>query len=163
MTGTNPPPEHAAIRDLFQNIGIISQLAGAVARRTLGSPTAGGMGMSLSELSVLGRSIRMGDGETPSRLARLFQLSKPSMTAIITKLERRGYIVLRVDADDARSKRAYLTEAGRAAHAAAEGALNAAMARELAGADVAALLSAAPGIALLKNHMDERRNAADGL
>jgi DNA-binding MarR family transcriptional regulator len=105
----------------------------------------------------------MGDGETPTKLARLFQLSKPSMTAIIAKLERKGFVELRADADDARSKRVYVTDAGRAAHAAAEGALGVAMARELAGIDMAALLTAAPGVALLKCHMDERRNGVDGL
>lgn len=151
------PTDYAAIRTLFQNIGIISQLSGAVTRRALGAS------MGASELSVLGRSIRMGDGETPTKLARLFQLSKPSMTAIITKLERKGFVELRADADDARSKRVYVTDAGRAAHAAAEGALGVAMARELAGIDVAALLTAAPGVALLKCHMDERRNGVDGL
>ncbi|MEQ1725534.1 MAG: helix-turn-helix domain-containing protein [Sphingopyxis sp.] len=163
MTATNPPPEHAAIRVLFQNIGIINQLAGAVARRALGSVSAGGTHLGTSELSVLGRSIRIGDGETPTRLARMFQLSKPSMSAIIAKLARKGLVELRADADDARSKRVYVTGAGRAAHAAAEGALGVAMARELAGVDVAAILSAAPGIALLKGHMDEARNSVDGL
>ncbi len=157
MTATNPPPEHAAIRVLFQNIGIINQLAGAVARRALGAH------VGTSELMVLGRSIRIGDGETPTRLARMFQLSKPSMSAIIAKLARKGLVELRADADDARSKRVYVTGAGRAAHAAAEGALGVAMARELAGVDVAAILSAAPGIALLKGHMDEARNSVDGL
>ncbi|MEK6540845.1 MAG: MarR family transcriptional regulator [Pseudomonadota bacterium] len=157
------PPDSSAIRTLFQNIGIINQLSGAVARRALGSGSAGGANMGTSELSVLGRSIRIGDGETPTKLARLFQLSKPSMTAIITKLERKGFVELCADADDARSKRVYVTEAGRAAHAAAEGALGVAMARELAGIDVAALLTAAPGVALLKAHMDERRNGVDGL
>lgn len=151
------PTDYAAIRTLFQNIGIISQLSGAVTRRALGAS------MGASELSVLGRSIRMGDGETPTKLARLFQLSKPSMTAIIAKLERKGYVELRADVDDARSKRLYVTHAGRAAHAAAEGALGVAMARELTGIDVAALLTAAPGVALLKAHMDERRNGIDGL
>ncbi|MEQ1688139.1 MAG: MarR family transcriptional regulator [Sphingopyxis sp.] len=119
--------------------------------------------MGTSELMVLGRSIRMGDGETPTRLARMFQLSKPSMSAIIAKLERKGFVELRADSGDARSKRISVTDAGRAAHAAAEGALGAAMARELAGVDVAALLSAAPGIAHLKSHMDEARNGVDGL
>lgn len=163
MTEHDPPPDYAAIRDLFRNVGIINQLAGAVARRALGSSVVGGAGMGTSEMMVLGRSIRMGDGETPTRLARLFQLSKPSMSAIITKLGRKGFVELRADTGDARSKRVYVTETGRAAHAAAEAQLNTAMVRELAGVDVAAILSAAPGIALLKSHMDERRNAVDGL
>ena len=142
---------------LFANFGIITQLAGAIARRSIGPA------MGLSELSVLGRSIRLGDGETPSRLAAIFQLSKPSMTAIIAKLERKRWVEVRANADDARSKRVFVTAAGRNAHVAAEAKLFAAMAHELAGFDMRGVVAAVPAIDALKNHLDARRNAVDGL
>ena len=96
---------------LLTDIGIINQLTSAAATRAL-APNLG-----LSEYSLLNHMVRRGDGETPSRLARAFQVSKPSMTATIGRLAAKGLVLLEDDTDDGRSKRLRMTDAGRDVHA----------------------------------------------
>jgi DNA-binding MarR family transcriptional regulator len=142
---------------MLTDIGIIDQLLSAAATRVL-APELG-----LSEYGVLNHFVRRGDGETPSRLARAFQMTKPSMTAILAKLVAKGLVTLTAHEDDARSKRAAITDRGRSVHADAARRM-AALAPELFdGFDVAALLEQAPLIASLRAHLDAQRNARDGL
>lgn len=142
---------------LLTDIGIINQLTSAAATRAL-APSLG-----LSEYSLLNHMVRRGDGETPSRLARAFQVSKPSMTATIGRLVAKGLAQLKDDANDGRSKRLRMTEAGRAAHAAARVRLATLQGELFAGFDVAALLAHAEALADLRQHLDTQRNVRDGL
>jgi DNA-binding MarR family transcriptional regulator len=142
---------------LLTDIGIINQLTSAAATRAL-APLLG-----LSEYGLLNHMVRRGDGETPSRLARAFQVSKPSMTATIGRLAAKGLARLQDDADDGRSKRVRMTDAGRAAHTDARARLAALQGELFAGFDVAILLDHADAIADLRAHLDTQRNARDGL
>ncbi len=85
------------------------------------------------------------------------------MSAILQKLSSKGFVVLKLDRDDARSKRVGITDAGRTAHRAGAARLTTAMERDLAGFDSADLLRAGPAILALREHLDQRRNARDGL
>ena len=85
----------------------------------------------------------MGDGKTPSELARLFQVAKPSMTATLGKLERAALVRIDPDPDDGRTKRVFLTAAGRKARedaVAATGALFAGIGEGLSGLDLELLV-----------------------
>jgi DNA-binding MarR family transcriptional regulator len=146
--------------DVFREIGIINQLANARLQRALaGVPGA----LSTSEFSVLGRFVRLGDGETPSRLAKLFQMSKPSMTAIVAKLEAKGFAAVEPDPADARSKIVTITKAGRTAYRKAQAATLAQAEDFLTSFDVGKLKAILPTLAELRAWMDEARNEADGL
>ena len=142
---------------LLTDIAIINQLTSAAATRVL-APHLG-----LSEYSLLNHMVRRGDGETPSRLARAFQVSKPSMTATIGRLAAKGLARIEDDADDGRSKRLRITEAGRAAHADARRRLASLQGELFDGMDVAALLEHADALANLRAHLDAQRNVRDGL
>lgn len=149
--------EAARLLALLTDIGIINQLTSTAATRAL-TPMLG-----LSEYGLLNHMVRCGDGETPTRLARAFQVSKPSMTATIGRLVAKGYAEVKGDAIDARSKRVRMTAAGRAAHAAAGLKLAGLQDELFGGFDVAGLLMHADAIASLRAHLDEQRNARDGL
>ena len=54
------------------------------------------------------------EGLTPSRLAQQMGVEPPTMTQMLQRMERAGFILRRQDNEDARVSRVYLTEQGRA-------------------------------------------------
>ena len=71
-------------------------------------------GMLLPHFSVLNHLIRVGDGATPLKLSRAFQVPKTSMTHTLAGLVKAGYIEMRENENDKRSKSIHITRAGRA-------------------------------------------------
>jgi DNA-binding MarR family transcriptional regulator len=63
---------------------------------------------------VLNHLVRLGDGRGPAQMARAFEVTKATMTNTLQRLEARGFIRIEADPADARAKRVYLTESGRA-------------------------------------------------
>lgn len=94
---------------LFNEIGIIAQLSANRFERVLPH------GMTLAQFSLLNHCVRLGDGWTPARLAAAFQVTRGTMTSTLQKLEAKGFIRIDPDPDDARSKRVFLTPAGKQA------------------------------------------------
>jgi DNA-binding MarR family transcriptional regulator len=92
---------------LFTEIGIIEQLSRNLFEARLPP------GFLLPHFSVLNHLVRVGDGRTPLALARAFQVPKTTMSHTLLVLERAGLIETRPNPDDGRSKRVWITEAGR--------------------------------------------------
>ena len=92
---------------LFNEIGIIAQLSASQFARVLPN------GLTPAQFSVLNHCVRLGDGWTPARLAAAFQITRGTMTSTLQKLEAKGFIRIDPDMEDARSKRVFLTDAGR--------------------------------------------------
>ena len=65
------------------------------------------------------------DGVTQRDLADLLEVSRPTVTVMLQKMEKAGLIERRVDADDQRFTRIYLTEDGWKAHEEMHGILEA--------------------------------------
>ncbi len=93
--------------ELFNEIGILGQLSRALFEARLPE------GLVLPHFTVINHLIRVQDGRTPLQLARAFQVPKTSMTHTLAGLEKRGFVTMRVNPDDARSKQVWLTDAGR--------------------------------------------------
>ena len=93
---------------LFTEIGIISQLSRAMFEARLPD------GLVLPHFTVINHLIRVQDGQTPLHLARAFQVPKTSMTHTLAGLEKHGFVVMKANPEDARSKQVWLTQAGRA-------------------------------------------------
>lgn len=93
---------------LFNEIGILGQLSRAMLEARLGP------GMLLTHFSVLNHLMRVGDGITPLKLSSAFQVPKASMTHTLAGLVKAGYIEMRQNEKDKRSKCIYITKAGRA-------------------------------------------------
>lgn len=93
---------------LFNEIGIIEQLSRALFEARLPR------GMLISHFSVLNHLIRVQDGRTPGELSRAFQVAKTTMTHTLSGLEAEGFIDLRPNEEDGRSKRVWITPEGRA-------------------------------------------------
>ena len=106
-----PPntPEDPLTYKIFNEIGIIDQLATAAFRRALPPP------LNPSMFGVLNHFVRLGDGKTPSYLADAFQVTRPSMTSILEKLKAAGFVEIETHPDDARGKIVRITQEGREA------------------------------------------------
>ncbi len=103
-------PDHPAetLFRLFNEVGIIEQLSRALFEARLPD------GFLVSHFSVLNHLIRIGDGRTPLDLARAFQVPKTTMTHTLSVLERHEMVALTPNPKDGRSKRVWITDAGRA-------------------------------------------------
>lgn len=106
---TKPAEPGALYFQLFNEVGIIAQLSANKFERVLPH------GMTLAQFSLLNHCVRLGDGWTPARLAAAFQVTRGTMTSTLQKLEAKGFIRVDPDATDARSKRVFLTPAGKQA------------------------------------------------
>ena len=76
-------------------------------------------GMELSHFSVLNHLARFKQERTPAQLARAFHVTRGAMTNTLSKLEWAGYVHIRPDWDDARSKLVAISPAGLQARDAA--------------------------------------------
>jgi DNA-binding MarR family transcriptional regulator len=154
MKKTASGPE--LVFEVLNEIGIIQQLAAAQLMRLIGAD------MGVSEFSVLNHFVRLGDGKTPSMLARAFQLTKPSMTAILGKLEAKGYVRIEAVKEDRRSKHVYITAAGRKARDRAVAATAPMAAEILKGVGGETFKALQPRLAELRAWLDAERNERDG-
>jgi DNA-binding MarR family transcriptional regulator len=93
----------------FNEIGIIDQLASNLFVERLPK------GMSIAQFTVLNHFMRLGIAEkSPAALASAFQVTRPTMSSTLARMEKSGLIAIRADASDGRAKLVSLTEAGRA-------------------------------------------------
>ncbi|MFA8385709.1 MAG: MarR family winged helix-turn-helix transcriptional regulator [Pelagibaca sp.] len=149
------PDTHSATRlyfELFNEIGILSQLSRALFEARLPE------GLVLPHFTVINHLIRVQDGRTPLQLARAFQVPKTSMTHTLAGLEKRGFVTMRANPDDARSKQVWLTDAGRTFRNSAIAGIApdlAGMADTLDSEEVRALIDK---LAILRKRMDAARD-----
>lgn len=158
-TRDRPDPHLMPYFELFNEIGILEQLSRAMFQARLPA------GLLVAHFTVLNHLVRVADGRTPMQLATAFQVPKTTMTHTLSGLAQRGLVELRPNPRDGRSKRAWLTEAGRAFREAAIAALApdiAGIAAAIPEAEVAAVL---PHLRRMREHLDARRDPpdADGL
>ncbi|NRA30837.1 MAG: winged helix-turn-helix transcriptional regulator [Parvularculaceae bacterium] len=70
-------------------------------------------GLHVSHFSVLNHLANYGDAQPPQRLAARMNLTKATMTSNLNKLSERGFVAVRENPHDKRSKLVFLTPAGR--------------------------------------------------
>lgn len=136
---------------LFTEVGIIGQLSRALFEARLPE------GLLTVHFSIVNHLVRLGDGKTPLDIARAFQVPKTSMTHSLTVLERHGFIQLKPNPKDGRSKLVLLTDKGRTFRESAIAALGpdiAKMAQEIPEEDVTAIL---PALQKIREYLDANR------
>jgi len=141
----------------FNEIGIINQLSTTRFAKVLAPD------LNPSEFGVLNHFVRVRDRSSPSRLAKAFQMTKPSMTAILGKLERKGYVEIVNSAEDRRRKIVSITPSGRDARHRGVKAMAPLAGILIEAHHVDALAKILPTLQALREFLDEERNAADGL
>lgn len=103
---------NAASRNL-QHARFFDELTHANRRlRAMFDARAKGLGLTLSRARVLMRLAEQ-DGVTQSELAETLSIEQPSLVSLIDGLEKTGFVERRVDAEDRRSRRVFLTPAAQ--------------------------------------------------
>ena len=151
-----PEPAHEMLFEVFNEIGIIHQLTRALLEARLPD------GLIVPHFSVVNHLCRLGDGRTPVEIARAFQVPKTSMTHSIKVLEAKGYVEVRPNPEDGRSKCVYLTDKGRALPQLAVARLAQDIDSITASYDPKRLLEIKPVLSELRMVLDAERNARDG-
>ena len=147
-----PDPRQSVWFAFFNEVGIIAQLSRALLEAHLPD------GLILSHFSVLNHLVRVGDGATPLKLARAFQVPKTTMTHTLAGLEERDLIRMAPNPKDARSKCVWITDAGRTFREEAIASLAPdidRLAARLPEREIEALL---PGLATVRRVLDEDRD-----
>jgi DNA-binding MarR family transcriptional regulator len=146
-------PEDPVTFRVFTEIGIISQLASTAFQRVLPE------GMSMAGFSVLNHFVRLNkDGETPTRLARAFQVTKGAMTNTLQRLEALGCVTIEPDPRDGRGKVVRITDAGRRMRENAIRTLRPRMRSVLEFVDFEELSAILPTLAKLRATLDMARD-----
>lgn len=149
-TEASLPP--TAVFAFFNEIGIINQLSTTLFAKILPD------GVHPSHFSIVNHLVRLGDGKTPVDIARAMQVTKNTMTHSLKVLEKRGFVQVLPNPDDARGKRVYLTETGRRFR---ETAVESVVARfgPLFGPDEHAAISRVMSdLTMLRKHLDANRD-----
>ncbi len=146
-----PDQDPAVFFEVFNEIGIIEQLSRAILEARLPD------GLIAPHFTVLNHLIRVGEGATPQRMARAFQVPKTSLTHTLKVLEQRGLIVLRPNPEDGRSKTVWLTPAGRRVRDETIAALGPDFMRLAAGFDMERLRDIKPVLSDLRVFLDNNR------
>ena len=141
-----------AVFAFFNEVGIINQLSTALFEKRLPD------GVTVAQFSVLNHLIRVKDGQTPLTLASAFQVPKTTMTHSLAGLEKRGLVEMRPNPEDGRSKRVWLTAAGRSFREAAIAALAGDAARLAPHLDLQAMLDMVPKLAEVRAALDRDRD-----
>ena len=147
-------PEHnpALFFEIFNDIGIIEQLSRALLEARLPH------GLIAPHFIVLNHLTRVQDGRTPMEMARAFQIPKTSMTHTLKGLEAHGLVEMRANPEDGRSKRVWLTEAGRTLRADVIASLGPDFAKLAAGFDMDRLTAIKPVLTDLRIFLDRARD-----
>ena len=99
------------LRKLFREIAILQSLAGDRLRAAL--PT----NLTEQQFNLLSHLINTENGpETPAQLAHVFQVSRPAMTQLLQRMQRRHQVTLNPTAADGRARLVEITKEGRTAY-----------------------------------------------
>ncbi len=140
------------IFEVFKEIGIIEQLSRARLEAQLPK------GLIAPHFAVLNHLINRGDGAVPINMARAFQVPKTSMTHTLKGLVAGGYVELRDNPDDGRSKTVWLTEKGRAMREETIHALAPTMWEMMQNIDLGAVAAMLPTLVEMRKYMDAARD-----
>ena len=153
MTQKTPPspPNDPILFRVFNEIGIIEQLARAAFEKVMPH------GLKVSQFAVLNHLVRLGDGARPVDLARACQVTKGAMTNTLSRLEALEFIRLAPDSTDGRGKVVLLTPAGRAARMKAVQALAPALDELDTEIGAARFDAALPFLIDLRKALDDKR------
>lgn len=134
-------------------ISIIAHLADTQLAQTLPEE------LSIAGFGVLNHFVRLAVGaESPTQLARAFQVTKGAMTYTLQALEAQGYVKIAPDPQDARAKLVRMTKAGAKARDAAIARIAPGMKRMLALAPAAEFAQALPLLTKLREILDAARD-----
>ena len=136
---------------LFNEVGIISQLSNALLDKNLP------YNLKASQFAVLNHLIRVNDGTTHAQLAANMQVTKGAMTNTLNRLIVHDLVDIKIDTKDARIKRVYITDKGRAVRDESIQSINPAITNILREFNVDDFTQAIPFLTQLRKVLDNNR------
>lgn len=140
----------------FNEIGIIHQFVTARLERNLPN------GLRLAHFGVLNHFSRLPGEQTPARLANAFQVTKGAMTNTLGRLEARGFIRIRTNPDDRRSKLVSISAKGTRERNRAIAALGPVLSDLESRLPMAKIRKAMPTLRSVRMTLDEMRDPESG-
>ncbi|MDX2266171.1 MAG: MarR family transcriptional regulator [Hyphomicrobiales bacterium] len=137
---------------VMNEIGIIDQLGRTALEAVLPDD------LTVPQFVVLNHFVRLGGERSPSDLARIFQVTKGTMTSTLQRLEAKRFIDMLPDPEDGRGKRVRITDAGRAAREASIAAVAPVLAQIEAAVGAEALATLLPALSRIRAHLDAARD-----
>lgn len=147
---TAQTPENP-IYHFFNELGIMEQLVTTRLERALPG------GLTKAQFGVLNHMVRLGLEESPAELASAFQVSRPTMTNTVQKLQAKGFVEVIANPDDGRSKIVLITPAGVAVRAEALDALTPLFAEIGTALGLDVFEQAVPLLAKVRTYLDQNR------
>lgn len=141
-----------AFFEFFSEVGIIEQLN----RTSLDANLP--PGLMHTHFGVVSHLSRVEDGQTPKQIASAFQVAKTSLTHTLAGLEKHDLVEMRPNPDDSRSKRVWLTDAGREFRAKAMKSLMADMAELSNLVSAEELRTITPVMTRVRKFLDDKRS-----
>lgn len=138
----------------FNEIAIIDQLGTTLLGKVLPD------GVHPSHFAIVVHLARAGNGKTPGALASAMQVTKATMSHSLQVLERHGFIEIRPNERDARSKNIFLTDAGRAFQAEAIMAAARTFSQFIRATHIETVSELLPGLVMIRKLLDENRKPA---
>lgn len=115
--------------------------------------------LSVASFGVLNHFARLGvEGESPSQLARAFQVTKGAMTYTLQQLEALKYVKIDADPADARGKIVRVTKAGERAREAAIERINPGMTALVEAVGAETFAAALPFLVRVRKVLDAGRD-----
>jgi DNA-binding MarR family transcriptional regulator len=114
-------------------------------------------GMTMPQFVVLHHLARLGGAWTPIRLANAVQVTKGAMTNTLGHLSGKGFVAIRPDDKDGRSKLVTFTDAGLAARNKAIAALAPELQALVEGVSPELIAKAIPLLERVRTFLDKRR------
>jgi DNA-binding MarR family transcriptional regulator len=138
---------------MMNEIGIIQQLSVTELNRRL--PDS----VHFSHFTVINHLSRLGDGRTPRRIADALQVTKATMTNTLTRLTGLGFIEVRDNPGDGRSKLVYLTAKGEDFRNRALASLQPLLEQMDKALDLERITTILPQLQELREYLDNNRDA----
>lgn len=133
-------------------INIIQQLATTEFNRCLPE------GLHVSHFGVINHLSRMDEECTPLSIAQAFQVTKATMTNTLSKLSARGFITIKANPQDGRSKLVSLTAKGRKFQDRAVASLEPSMEQMDEALNLEKIIATLPALQELKQFLNENRS-----
>jgi DNA-binding MarR family transcriptional regulator len=140
------------IFQVFTEIGIINQLSNTLLENSLP------LGIKASQFKVLNHLVRLGDGTTPAKLAKAFQVTKGAMTNTINRLLTLELIHIKEDLKDRRVKLIFITDKGKSIKQQSIGSTMNNLTPVLHNLSVEEFANALPFLTKLRVDLDENRS-----
>lgn len=138
---------------VMNEIGIIHQLSTSAFSEVLPHK------LTIAQFSILNHFVRLElEKQSPAKLASAFQVSRPTMTNTLMRLEKAGFVQITADLKDKRGKNVSITAKGRSARedALARLAVPLANAQRVLGAEV--LEKVLPLLTEMRGKLDAMRD-----